>query len=120
MEQSKIIDMTETYHTSREPHEVPLPLISPLLASQPSEVAPEEVLCRPPREAWLLARVLSALLVKMGRTGPLAEPRRGPQVGKSGDPRSQNADSIYNFLLFHANIIQLSYTFGNFLYYFWD
>ena len=27
---------------------------------------------------------------------------------------------IYNFLLFHANIIQLSYTFGNFLYYFWD
>ena len=23
---------------------------------------------------------------------------------------------IYNFLLFHANIIQLSYTFGNFLY----
>ena len=27
---------------------------------------------------------------------------------------------IYNFWLFHANIIQLSYTFGNFLYYFWD
>ena len=27
---------------------------------------------------------------------------------------------IYNFLLFHANILQLSYTFGNFLYYFWD
>ena len=26
---------------------------------------------------------------------------------------------IYNFLLFDANIIQLSYTFGNFLYYFW-
>ena len=24
---------------------------------------------------------------------------------------------IYNFLLFHANIIQLSYTFGNFLYF---
>ena len=37
--------------TSREPHEVPLALISPLLASQPSEAAPEEVLCRPPREA---------------------------------------------------------------------
>ena len=32
------------------------------------------------------------LLVKMGRTGPLVEPRRGPQVGKSGDPRSQNTD----------------------------
>ena len=27
---------------------------------------------------------------------------------------------IYNFLLYHANILQLSYTFGNFLYYFWD
>ena len=25
---------------------------------------------------------------------------------------------IYNFWLFHANILQLSYTFGNFLYYF--
>ena len=27
---------------------------------------------------------------------------------------------IYNFLIFHANIIQLSYTSDNFLYYFWD
>ena len=36
---------------------------------------------------------LECLLVKMGHTGPLVEPRRGPQVGKSGDPRSQNADS---------------------------
>ena len=36
---------------------------------------------------------LECLLVKMGRTGLLAEPRRGPQAGKSGDPRSQNADS---------------------------
>ena len=35
---------------------------------------------------------LESLLVKMGRTGPLAEPRHGPQAGKSGDPRSQNAD----------------------------
>ena len=34
------------------------------------------------------------LLVKMGRTGPLVEPRRGPQVGKSGDPRSQNANRV--------------------------
>ena len=32
------------------------------------------------------------LLVKMGRTGPLVEPRLGPQAGKSGDPRSQNDD----------------------------
>ena len=31
--------------------------------------------------------------VKMGRTGPLVEPRRGPQAGKSGDPRSQDADN---------------------------
>ena len=36
---------------------------------------------------------LESLLVKMGRTGALAEPRRGPQAGKSGDPRSQNTDS---------------------------
>ena len=36
---------------------------------------------------------LECLLVKVGRTGPLVEPRRGPQAGKSGDPRSQNADS---------------------------
>ena len=35
---------------------------------------------------------LECLLVKMGRTGPLAEPRRGPQAGKSGDSRFQNAD----------------------------
>ena len=31
------------------------------------------------------------LLVKMGCTKPLVEPRRGPQAGKSGDPcRCQN------------------------------
>ena len=36
---------------------------------------------------------LECLLVKMGRTGSLVEPRRGSQAGKSGDPRSQNADS---------------------------
>ena len=32
-------------------------------------------------------------LMKTGRTGPLLEPRRRLQAGKSGDPRSQNADS---------------------------
>ena len=32
------------------------------------------------------------MLVKMGPTGPLVEARRGPQAGKSGDPRSQNTD----------------------------
>ena len=36
---------------------------------------------------------LDCLLVKVGRTGPLVEPCRGPQAGKSGDPHSQNADS---------------------------
>ena len=36
---------------------------------------------------------LECLLVKMGRTGPLVEPRHGPQAGKSGDSRSQDGDS---------------------------
>src|SRR3954470_16085756 len=53
----------------------------------------EEAPCRPPREAWPLARVLSLVLMKMGHVGPSLEPRRRPQAGKSGDPRSQNADS---------------------------
>ena len=30
--------------------------------------------------------------MKIGRTGPPLEPRRRPQVGKYGDPRSQNTD----------------------------
>ena len=33
-----------------------------------------------------------SLLVKMGHTGPLIEPRRGPQASKSRDPRSQISD----------------------------
>ena len=57
------------------------------------EAAPEEVLRRPPHEAWPLARVLNALAMKMGRIDLPAQPRRGPQAGKSGDPRSQNADT---------------------------
>ena len=36
---------------------------------------------------------LGFVLVKMGHAGPPFEPRRRPQAGKSGDPRSQNADS---------------------------
>ena len=32
---------------------------------------------------------LECLLVKMGHMGPLAELRRGPQAGKSGDPNSR-------------------------------
>ena len=78
---------------SQEHREVPLSLISPPLVSKPGEAASEEVLRRLPREAWPLARVLNALLMKMGRTGPRTEPRRGPQAGKSGGPRSQNSDS---------------------------
>ena len=33
------------------------------------------------------------LMLKVGRTRPLMEPRRGPHAGKSGYPGSQNADS---------------------------
>ena len=36
---------------------------------------------------------LEFVLVKMGRAGAPFEPRRRLQAGKSGDPRSQNADS---------------------------
>ena len=77
---------------SRVPREVCPALISPLLVSLPDQATPEEVLRRPPREAWPLAKVLDALLMKMGRTNLPAQPRRGPQAGKSGDPRSQNAN----------------------------
>ena len=35
---------------------------------------------------------LECLLVKMGHTGPLVEPHRGPQAGKSRDPHSQDVD----------------------------
>ena len=80
--------------SSLEPREVCLAVNSPPLTSLPGDAAPEEVLRRLPREAWPLARVLIALLMKMGRTGPLVEPRRGPQAGKSWDPRSQNADTL--------------------------
>ena len=71
---------------SREPREVFPALISLLLAILPGEAAPEEVLGRPPREAWPLARVLNALSMKMGRTGLLAKPRRGPQAASLGTP----------------------------------
>ena len=50
-----------------------------------------------PREAWPLTRVLNAMSMKMGRMGLLAQPRRGPQAGKSRDPRSQNADRLSRF-----------------------
>ena len=62
--------------------------------SLPGEASLEEVLHHPPREAWPLARVLNGVSMKMGRTGLLAQPRHGPEAGKSADPRSQNADTI--------------------------
>ena len=43
--------------------------------------------CRPPHEG------LEMLLLKTGHTRPLVEPRSGLQAGKSGHPRSQDADS---------------------------
>ena len=51
------------------------------MSSAPRGLAPREGL-----ECWL---------TKMGRTGPLVKPRHRPQAGKSGDPRSQNANSMY-------------------------
>ena len=44
--------------TSCEPREVHLALISLVLRSQPDVAVLEEAPCRPPREAWPLARVL--------------------------------------------------------------
>ena len=49
------------------------------MSSAPRGFAPREAL-----ECWLM---------KTGHTGPPVEPRSRPQAGKSGDPRSQNADS---------------------------
>ena len=36
---------------------------------------------------------LESLQLKLGHTGPLMEPRHGPQAGKSGYPCSQDVDS---------------------------
>ena len=80
--------------TSRVPREVPFAEISPLLGSQPSEAAPEEVLASSASRGLAPREGLELLLVKPGRTGPLVEPRRGPQAGKSGYPRYQNTDKV--------------------------
>ena len=54
---------------------------------------------------------LELVLMKMSHAGPPLEPRRRPQEGKSGDPRSQNADrqflSIW-FLDYHMDLITLN------------
>ena len=47
---------------------------------------------------------LESLLAKMGHMGLLAEPRRGLQAGKSGVPRSQNADTTL-ICIFHLRIV---------------
>ena len=91
--------------TSRGPREVFPALISPPLASLLGEAAPEEVLRHPPREAWPLARVLNALSMKRGRTDLPAQPRHGPQAGKSGDPHSQNADSSHLLMIVTLQLI---------------
>ena len=65
---------------------MPLALISPPLVNQPGEAAPEEVLRRPPREAWILARVLDALLMKMGRTARWHSHAVGRRQGSLGTP----------------------------------
>ena len=49
---------------------------------------------------------LECLLVKMGRTGPLVESRRGTQAGKSGDPHTQNTD-VLREEIFYAHVLHL-------------
>ena len=61
-------------------------MISPLLAMQPGEAAPEEVLRRPPRGAWPLARVLDALLMKMGPTASWLSHAMGRRQASLGTP----------------------------------
>ena len=65
-------------------------------------------MCRPPREAWPLARVLGLVLMKMARTGLALEPRRRPQAGKSGDPRSQNTDTYVIKEVYHSGAIKIN------------
>ena len=50
---------------------------------------------------------LEHVLMKMGRTGTLLEPHCRPQAGKSGYPRSQNADMrhVYVLLMFFAYLV---------------
>ena len=61
-------------------------MISPLLVSLPREAAPEEVLRRPPHEAWPLARVLDALLVKIGHTACWLSHAAGRRQESLGTP----------------------------------
>ena len=49
-------------------------------------------------------------LMKLGCTGPPLEPRRRPQAGKSGDPRSLNADTRLQWVVGAKRCVFLSYT----------
>ena len=61
--------------------------------SQPDEATPEEAFLLSAPRGLAPREGLEYVLIKMGRTGPLPEPRCRPQAGKSGYPHSQNADS---------------------------
>src|SRR3954469_23830732 len=54
--------------------------------SQPDEAAPEQAPCRPPREAWPLARVLGLVLMKMGHAGPPLSHAAGRRQASLGTP----------------------------------
>ena len=66
---------------------------SPLLGSQPEEADPLGVLASSASRGLAPREGLELLMLKLGRTRPSMEPRRGLQVAKSGFPHSQNADS---------------------------
>ena len=78
--------------------------------SLPGLAAPEEVLHRPPREAWPLARVLNALLMKMGRRNAgLATPwAAGRQVW--GPPFPERRQRQCSSLLEESEEDALSYS----------
>ena len=72
----------------------------------------------PPREPAWRGRALSPtprglapreglelVLMKIGHAGTPLEPRRGPQVGKSGDPRTQNTDNLINKLRLDMRVL---------------
>ena len=54
---------------------------------------------------------LELVLMKMGRTGLLLEPRCRPQVGKSGYHRSQNTDRRHDTFPHHASCCYVSNVF---------
>ena len=63
--------------------------------SQPDEAVPEEAPCRPPREAWTLARVLSLALMKMGRDGPPLSHAAGRRQASLGTPIPRTLTHVF-------------------------